>query len=80
MEDYKILGVDISTLPDQSVEIPVRCEPKIKCKNKFIQKILIKMFGYKVVYETKKAKVLTVKAEDYPRGKCDSISFEYTIK
>lgn len=53
MNDNRILGVDISTLPDQSVEIPVRCEPKVKCKNKFIQKMMIKMFGYKVIYETK---------------------------
>ena len=67
MNDNRILGVDISTLPDQSVEIPVRCEPKVKCKNKFIQKIFIKIFGYKIIYETKQAKVLTVKAEDYPK-------------
>lgn len=65
MNDNRILGVDISTLPYQSVEIPVRCEPKVKCKNKFIQKMLIKMFGYKVIYETKQAKVLIVKTEDY---------------
>lgn len=65
--DVSAMGIDISTLPDQSVEIPVRCEPKVKCKNKFLQKILVKMFGYKIIYETKKAKVLTLKAEDCPR-------------
>ncbi len=62
-----IIGVDISSLPDQSVEILVGCEPKVKCKNKYLQKIFIKMFGYKPVYETKQAKVITVKAEDYPK-------------
>lgn len=62
-----IIGVDISSLPDQSVEILVGCEPKVKSKNKYLQKIFIKMFGYKPVYETKQAKVITVKAEDYPK-------------
>ena len=80
MSDYNILGVDISKLPDQSVEIPVRCEPKVKCKNKFIQKIFIKMFGYKVIYETKQAKVITIKAEDFSKDKYETISFEYIIK
>lgn len=37
-----IIGVDISSLPDQSVEILVGCEPKVKCKNKYLQKIFIK--------------------------------------
>lgn len=51
-----IIGVDISSLPDQSVEILVGCESKVKCKNKYLQKIFIKMFGYKPVYETRMAK------------------------
>ena len=77
MNDDRILGIDISTLPDQSVEIPVRCEPKVKCKNKFIQKIFIKMFGYKVIYETKQAKVLTVKVEDYPKDWNGDLTFTF---
>ena len=75
MKDFKFKGIDVSTLPDQSVEIPVRCEPKVKCRNKFLQKMLIKMFGYKVVYETKQAKVFTIKAEDYPKGWDGIITF-----
>lgn len=63
----KIIGVDISTLPDQSVEVLVGCEPKVKCRNKFLQRILIKVFGLKAVYETKQVKVLTIKAEDCPK-------------
>ena len=61
----KNIGVDISNMPDQSVEILVGCEPKVKCRNKFLQKIFTKVFGLKPVYETKQAKVITVKAEDY---------------
>ena len=75
MNDYKILGVDISTLPEQSVEVLVGCEPKVKCKNKFLQKILIKIFGYKPIYETRKAKVLTTKAEDCPKDWDGNITF-----
>ena len=65
--DFSTMGIDIATLPEQSVEIPVRCEPKVKCRNKFLQKIFAKIFGYKVIYETKQAKVLTIKAEDCPK-------------
>ena len=60
----KNIGVDISNLPNQSVEILIGCEPKVKCRNKFLQKIFTKVFGLKPVYETKQAKVITVKAED----------------
>lgn len=62
-----IIGVDISNLLDQSVEVLVGCEPKVKCRNKFLQRCLIKLFGLKPVYETKQAKVITIKAEDYPK-------------
>ena len=63
----RIIGVSISTLPCQSVKVLVGCEPKVKCRNKFLQKIFTKAFGLKLVYETKQAKVITVKAEDYPK-------------
>ena len=64
----KNIGIDISNIPDQSVEILIGCEPKVKCRNKFLQKIFTKVFGLKPVYETKQAKVITVKAEDYPKN------------
>lgn len=64
----KNIGVDISNISDQSVEILVGCEPKVKCRNKFLQKIFTKVFGLKPVYETKQAKVITTRAEDYPKG------------
>ena len=63
----KNIGVDISNLPDQSVEILIGCEPKVKCRNKFLQRILTKTFGLKPVYETKRAKVITTRAEDCPK-------------
>lgn len=76
MDDYKILEVDVSKLPDQSVEVPIKCEPKVKCKNKFIQKYLIKMFGYKIIYETKQAKIITIKAEDCPKDWNGELTFK----
>lgn len=63
----KNIGVDISNLPDQSVEILIGCEPKVKCRNKFLQKIFTKVFGLKPVYKTKQTKVITIKAEDCPK-------------
>ena len=60
----KNIGVDISNLSDKSVEILIGCEPKVKCKNKFLQRIFTKVFGLKPVYEIKQAKVITVKAEE----------------
>lgn len=63
----KNIGVDISNLPNQSVKVLVGCEPNVKCRNKFLQRILTKVFGLKPVFETKQAKVVTVKAEDCPK-------------
>ena len=63
----KNIGLDISNLPNQSVKVLVGYEPKVKCKNKFLQRILTKVFGLKPVFETKQAKVVTVKAEDCPK-------------
>ena len=68
MDLMDVIGVDISTLPDQSVKIFVGCEPKVKCRNKFLQKIFTKVFGVKGVYETRQAKVVTISAEDLPKG------------
>lgn len=63
----KNIGVDISNLPNQSVKVLVGCEPNVKCRNKFLQKIFTKVFGLKPVYETKQAKVIITRAEDYPK-------------
>ena len=63
----KNIGIDISNIPDQSVEILIGCEPKVKCRNKFLQRIFTRVFGLKPVYETKQAKVVTVRAEDCPK-------------
>lgn len=64
---FSEMGIDISSLPAKMVEIPVRCEPKVKCKNGFLQRVLIMLFGYEVKYKTVQAKVLTIKPEDCPK-------------
>ena len=51
------------TLELQDVRVPI-IKPKYKCKNKCFQKLLIKIFGYHITYETKQAKVIVNKAED----------------
>lgn len=40
-------------------------EPKYKSKNKLIQKILIKLFGYKIVTEKKRAVRIMTTTDDY---------------
>ena len=55
----------IADFPTITARIPVGIEPKYKCKNKFLQKILTKLFGEKVIYEEKQVKKFTMKAEDY---------------
>ena len=73
----KNIGVDISNMPDQSVEILIGCEPKVKCKNKFLQRILTKACGLKPVYETKQAKVITTRAEDCPKDWDSSLEITF---
>ncbi len=63
-------------LPRQEVEIFTGVEPKYKCKNRLLQKVLIKMFGYIPVYEKRQAKVLVCKPEDYPRNFDGNITIE----
>ena len=71
----RFLGVDISTLPEKDVEILIDIVPKVKCKNKLLQKIFIKLFGYLPIYETRKAKVLKMHPEDY-KGKNGNITID----
>lgn len=54
----------IEDIPTREVEFLTGVEPKYKCKNKFLQKVLIKIFGYIITYETRQAKVLITKPED----------------
>ena len=55
----------IADIPTITAKIPVGIEPKYKCKNKFLQKILTKLFGEKIIYEEKQVKKFIMKAEDY---------------
>ena len=63
-------------LPMQEVEIFTGVELKYRCKNKFLQKVLTKLFGYVPVYEKRQAKVLVFKAEDYPYNFEGNITIE----
>ena len=66
------------TLELQDVKVPIK-EPKYKCKNKHFQKLLIKIFGYQITYETRQAKVIINKAEDYQFDNFDG-NFTFTIE
>lgn len=60
----EFLETDISLLPEKDIEVLVDVIPKVKCKNKLLQKIFIKLFGYKPIYKRRKAKVLKINSED----------------
>ena len=66
----------VKELPMQEVEIFTGVEPKYKCKNKLLQKLLTKLFGHVPVYEKRQAKVFVCKAEDYPRNFDGSLTIE----
>lgn len=42
--------------------------PKKQSKNRFIQWILIRLFGYELEYKTVMAKTVVIKSEDCPAG------------
>lgn len=52
-------------IPMQEVKILTGIEPKYKCKNRFLQKVLIRIFGYTTSYETRLAKIVVYKPEDF---------------
>jgi hypothetical protein len=52
----------------QPTKIVVGAHPKKQSKNKFIQWILIKLFGYELEYKTVMAKTIVIRAEDCPAG------------
>lgn len=52
----------------QPTTIIAGVHPKRQHKNKFIQWILIKLFGYEIEYKTVMAKTIVIKSEDYPAG------------
>lgn len=66
-DTVKILGVDISNVPMQEIRVIVGVEPKVKCKNKVLQSLLLKLFGYRVIQKNVQAKVVTLSSNDFPR-------------
>lgn len=65
---------------DQQMEVFITVKPKIKCKNKYLQRILNRIFGFKPYYEVKKGKKLTIKAEDCPENWDGSLEINFTSK
>lgn len=63
----KIISVDIAKLPSRQTEVLIGCEPKVKSKHKIFQKLFVKVFGYKPVFNKREAKILEIKAEDCPK-------------
>lgn len=61
-----INGIYDDDCPTTEIKIPTGIEPRYKCKNKFLQKILTKIFGYTITYETRLCKVIINKAEEFP--------------
>lgn len=68
----KIISVDISKLPLRQTEVLIGCEPKVKSKYKILQKLFIKLFRYKLVFDKREAKILEIKAEDCSKVGVDS--------
>ena len=64
---YKILGVDIASVPLEKTSIISHVEPKKKSKYKWLQQIYIKLFGYEIKYKEVDAKKVIVRAEDFPK-------------
>ena len=54
--------------------------PKKQSKNKFIQWLLIKLFGYELEYKTLMAKTVMIKAEDDPISANDDLTFTIDCK
>lgn len=50
----------------QPTKIVVGAHPKKLSKNKLVQWLLIKLFGYELEYKTVMAKTVVIKPEDYP--------------
>lgn len=71
-----ILSVDVAEVPSRQVEVISGISPKVKSKNKHIQNILIKLFGYKIEYKTVDAKVIEIKAGSIPLGFNGSITID----
>ena len=61
--DYAIDAYDSQLQPTQIV---VGAHPKKRSKYKFIQWLLIKIFGYELEYKTVMAKTVVIRPEDYP--------------
>ena len=64
----------------QPTNIVVGIRPKKQSKNKFIQWLLIKLFGYELEYKTVMAKTVMIKVEDNPISANDDLTFTIDCK
>ena len=68
----KIISVDIAKLPSRQKKVLIGCEPKVKSKHKILQKLFIKIFRYKLVFDKRETKIFEIKAENCPKARIDS--------
>ena len=61
----------------QPTEIIVGVHPKKQHKNRFIQWLLIKLFGYELEYKTVMAKTIVIKPEDCPISGDGNFTFTF---
>ena len=59
----------------QPTTVIVGVRPKKQSKNRFIQWLLIKLFGYELEYKTVMAKTVVIKSEDCQAGFDGDITF-----
>jgi hypothetical protein len=62
----EFLKEKIEETPTKPTKVLVGVVPKKKHKNKLVQWLLVKLFGYKCEYKTAQAKTIEVKAKDVP--------------
>lgn len=61
-------AIDAYDAQFKPTEIVVGAHPKKQSKNRFVQWIMIKLFGYELEYKTVMAKTIIIKSDDCPAG------------
>jgi hypothetical protein len=61
-------AINVHDAKFKPTEIVVGVHPKKQSKNKFVQWLLIKLFGYELEYKTVMAKTVVINPEDCPDG------------
>lgn len=77
-DGFQLLGVDLSDVSTEYVEVYTGVKPKVKCKNKVLQQIFVRLFGYKPTFETRLAKKIVIDSKTYPKGLNGDMSFTFS--